>query len=256
MIISNENKKIRMIRALSTKKGREKYNLYVAEGDTLVREYINYPQIIEFILISDKYDKEILNSNEIIVYKAEDKVFNSVCETKNSQGILAVVKKNKSDISQIIKSNIIIFANAIQDPGNIGTIIRSMDAFGASSLVCGCGCVDIFNSKTVRSTMGSINRVTFYNSENDLETLNYLKENGFKIYSAVVDSEIYLDKLNETNKSVIIIGNESKGISENIIKASDIKFSIRMSGKAESLNAGVAASICLFHFNNKLIENY
>lgn len=136
----------------------------------------------------------------------------------------------------------------------MGTIIRSADAFNALAVIVNKGCVDVYNPKTVRSAMGSMTRVSFYNSTDSIETLEFFKEKGYSVYSAVVDGDSFMDELDCAEKAVIVIGNESIGVSSAIKETSDVKFSIRMTGKAESLNAGVAASICLYNFSNKMFE--
>ncbi|SHI74321.1 RNA methyltransferase, TrmH family [Dethiosulfatibacter aminovorans DSM 17477] len=254
MIKSADNKKIKLVRSLFTKKNRDKLGLYIAEGETLVDEYASGTDLIEFILVSEDCKSQKFVSDEDLVFSVEKKIFKSISNTSNSQGILAVVRKRESNIEDLLRSNLIVFIDALQDPGNMGTIIRSADAFNALALVVNKGCVDVYNPKTVRSAMGSMTRVSFYNAGDSIETLEFLKEKGYGIYSAVVDGDSYMEDLDYSGKSVIVIGNEGIGVSDEIKEASDVKFSIRMTGKAESLNAGVAASICLYKFSNKMFE--
>jgi TrmH family RNA methyltransferase len=254
MIKSSDNKKVKLVRSLSLKKNRDKMGLYIAEGKTLVEEYVAGNELVEFILLSEDFTPDTIDVNSGLVFVVEKKIFSSISNTNNSQGIIAVVRQKKSLVEDILKSNLIVFADALQDPGNMGTIIRSADAFNALSLIVNKGCVDIYNPKTVRSAMGSMTRVSFFYAEDDIETLEFLKKNGYRIYAAVVDGESYMGELDCSGKSVIVIGNESTGVRDRIKEVSDERFSIRMTGKAESLNAGVAASICLYNFSNKMFE--
>lgn len=254
MIKSVDNKKIKLVRSLGVKKNRDKLGLYIAEGETLVGEYAAGTDLVELILVSEDFKSDEFVVDGSSVFSVEKKLFNNISNTSNSQGILAVVNQRKSDIEDLLKSNLIVFTDSLQDPGNMGTIIRSADAFNALSVIVNKGCVDIYNPKTVRSAMGSMTRVSFYNAKDSIETLEYLKKNNYRIYSAVVDGDTFMEDLDCLEKSVIVIGNESMGVSCEIQEASDVKFSIRMSGKAESLNAGVAASICLYNFSNKIFE--
>lgn len=246
--MSNDNPKIKIARALLTKKGRDQNGMFLAEGETLVKEYLNYNDCVEYILISENAPHHLVGMAPFHHYLVKDSIFNTISSTQNSQGIVAVVRKKTYDMAEIIRNNLIFYGDSIQDPGNMGTIIRSCDAFGAKSIICNKGCVDIFNPKTIRASMGSLNRLSHIKTDSNTEMLKTLIENGYTIFSAVVDSDVYLESIKEFQKAVIVIGNESKGIDKEIINRSNINFSIKMNGPIESLNAGVAASICLYHF--------
>lgn len=254
MIASSDNKKIKLVRSLGLKKSRDKLGLYVAEGETLVSEYNTETELVEFILVSEEFRSDVFVPGKGNVFAVENKIFNSISNTSTTQGILAVIRCKETKIEDLLKSNLIVFTDALQDPGNMGTIIRSADAFNALSLIVSKGCVDIYNPKTVRSAMGSMTRVSCFNTNDSIGTLTFLKNHGYKIYAAVVEGDSFMEDLDCSGKSVIVIGNESIGVSEEIKNISDVKFSIRMTGKAESLNAGVAASICLYKFSNKIFE--
>ena len=248
MLLSNENSKIKTARALLTKKGRDQHGMFLAEGETLVKEYLNNNDCVEYILISENAPHHLVGMASFHHYLVKDSVFNTISSTQNSQGIVAVVRKKTYNMTEIIQNNLILYGDSIQDPGNMGTIIRSCDAFGAKSIIYNKGCVDIFNPKTIRASMGSLNRLSHIKTDSNIEMLKMLIENGYTIFSAVVDSDVYLESIKEFQKAVIVIGNESKGIDKEIINRSNINFSIKMNGPIESLNAGVAASICLYHF--------
>lgn len=253
MIESRDNSKIKLVKFLSSKKGREKEKLYLAEGEILVYEYLKSSLKIEFILCAESYTRDHNDFENVKIFKVKNEIFDSISNTQNSQGIIAVIHKHDAILNDLIENNTVLFLDSLQDPGNMGTIIRTADAFGIGGIICNKGCVDVYNPKAVRAAMGSMTRVKFYFAENDKETILFLKDNNYKIFSAVVDGDVFLEDIKETSRSVIVIGNESKGIKEEIKSMSDVVFSIKMTGGSESLNAGVAASICLYHFGNKSI---
>ena len=159
------------------------------------------------------------------------------------QGILAVIKKKKS--SQIL-GNVVFALDNLQDPGNLGTIVRTLDCAGINSLFLSKGTVDLYNPKVIRSTMGAIFRVDCF-EEVDLENkLLDLKEKGYKVVVTALDANIWHYDLDFKEKYVFIIGNEAKGVSKEIQNLADIKVKIPMLGRTESLNASVAASLIAY----------
>ncbi|MBN2285420.1 MAG: RNA methyltransferase [Tissierellales bacterium] len=253
MIVSKDNSKIKLIRALSSKKERDRTGLYFIEGKILVDEYLKHAMKIEFLIYSEEYEEEINLSYGTESFKVKREIFNSVSNTNHSQGIMAVVAKRETDLTQISNKHLILFVDGIQDPGNMGTIIRSADAFGVKGIIYNKGCVDIYNPKTVRAAMGSMTRTDFLSTEDDSEALLFLKSEGYQIFSAVVNCSTYIEDLNRCEKSVLVIGNESRGINEKILSLSDELFTIKMAKGSESLNAGVAAGICLYYFGRNFI---
>ena len=261
IITSKENSKIKYVRNLNLKKFRDEENAFVVEGIKFVQEAVNEEADIKFLLVS----QEALNKNEVqkfissmdknksFVCSAE--TFDSAAHTVNAQGVMAVVSKNTASQIDIIENfNFIIMCDRIQDPGNLGTIIRTADAFGPAALLINKGCADIYNPKLVRASAGAIFRLPFMHSEDDLEMLSILKDRGFYIVSTVVDSEYTFDIMKNKNKICLVIGNEAQGVSDLIIDNSDIALTIKMSGKAESLNASVAAGISIYEIRKKLLK--
>lgn len=261
IITSKDNIKIKYVRSLNLKKFRDEENAFLVEGIKFVEEAINENADIKLLLVSE----ETLNKSEVkklidsideskaVVCTAQ--VFNSAADTVNAQGVLAVINKNTVSQNDLIdKFNFIIMCDRIQDPGNLGTIIRTADAFGPAALLINKGCVDIFNPKVVRASAGAIFRVPLIHSKDDLEVINIMKDKGFYIVSTVVDSEYYIDNIEKRNKICIVIGNEGQGVSQDIIDNSDISVTIKMTGKAESINASVAAGICIYEIRKKLLK--
>jgi len=261
IITSKDNIKIKHIRNLNLKKFRDEENAFVVEGIKFVDEAINEKADIKLLLVSE----EALNKSEVqkLIDSIDEnkaaicsaQVFSNAANTVNAQGVLAVINKNTAAQNEVIdKYNFIIMCDRIQDPGNQGTIIRIADAFGPAAIILNKGCVDVFNPKVARASAGAIFRVPFIRSEDDLEIINNMKDKGFYIVSTVVDSEYYVDNMEKRNKICIVIGNEGQGVSKEIIDNSDIALTIKMTGKAESLNASVAAGISIYEIRKKLLK--
>ncbi|MFZ7120378.1 MAG: TrmH family RNA methyltransferase [Eubacteriaceae bacterium] len=259
-LTSYENDSIKHILKLKNKKYRDLYGEYLIEGFKLVDEAIKAKEdIISIYISSAVYDEKknnyyldsSLRNNIIIV---EENLFNKLVSTINTQGIIACIKKKNELRFNDINSNVLLL-DRLQDPGNLGTIIRTADASGFMKIIASKGTVDIYNDKTVRSAMGSIFHLDII-KEADLTTeIQELKKKGFIILgSQICAKKIYTD-LDSKNKYALIIGNESKGVSMELLQLCDERIKIPIFGKAESLNASVAAGIMMYHIssiNNKL----
>lgn len=260
IIKSKENSKIKFVRSLSTKKGRDEHNAFIVEGIKFVSEAIKENAHIMYLILSEKAIdkteiKELLSMAddagvEIIV--CEDNIFNSAADTINSQGAIAVIKK-KIAKQRIEDYRFVIFCDRIQDPGNLGTIIRTADAFGPAAVFLNKGCVDAYNSKVVRASAGAIFRANLFQSELDEETLDFLINSGYSIISTVVDSKYSFDSIEDSERICVVIGNEGQGVSREIVNKSHKTITIKMSGRAESLNASIAAGICIYEIRKKLL---
>ncbi len=258
MITSRENKLIKFIYALNhDKKVRENENAYVVEGIKLIQE-LNDPTQILYLLISEDFKMmhikplaDLESCLKIDLNVSSKKVFDSISTMQTPEGILAVVQKKKYDLEPVIhkKRARIFLLDSVSDPGNLGTIIRSADAFGLDGILLSKNSVELYNPKVVRSTMGSIFRVPIIEEVENVEYIKRLKENGFKILSTDLNSTSYIDEmdLKKNDKLCVVIGNESRGVSEEILEISDERVKIRMNGNAESLNVGIACSILIYY---------
>lgn len=253
IISSNSNKLIKDVKSLSKKKNRDKLGLFIVEGINMVEEVIDREYEFTHILYSNKLLK-IQGGRELFekirelknVLEVEEYIFDSLSDTLTPQGVLAICKKtfyNLDDIS--IKEDSYIFLDGLQDPGNMGTIIRSADAFNISGIILNRSTVDPYNPKVIRATMGSIFRLPIYYIENLEEDMKNLKNKGYKLLSTSLESSNNIRGVDFKN-SIVAIGNESSGVSEEIYALSDEKIKIEMPGSSESLNAGVAASIIMY----------
>ncbi|KXZ39338.1 RNA methyltransferase, TrmH family [Alkalithermobacter thermoalcaliphilus JW-YL-7 = DSM 7308] len=259
-ITSKENEKIKYIKSLLKKKNRVKEKKYIIEGYRIVKDAFYKSVAIDCVVLSDNFDQkysdfieEIKNKN-VSIYMVSDKLFKEISDTDNPQGILAVVKYEIKNLRKIISSkdlNFVLILDRIQDPGNMGTIIRTADAAGVDAIVLLKGCVDIYNPKVIRSTMGSIFNTNIIESE-DEGVLTYIKENGFKIISSTLNTNNYYNKIDYKGKIALVVGNEANGVSKEIIDLSDELVKIPIYGQAESLNAAIASALLMYEIKNSL----
>lgn len=216
-IKSKDNNKIKYIRSIKNKKTRDKEKVFLVEGIKFVTEAIKDYPYVKFVLLSEKLrykstkDLEILHTyilnKNIEVFYCEDNIFENIGDTITSQGAIAVLSQINYTFDEILRKNFIIFCDRVQDPGNLGTIIRTADAFSPSAVVLNRGCTDVYNSKVVRATAGCIFRTLFLYEENK-QIINKLKNEGFKIISTVVKSSFTFEDVENAEKLCIVIGNE------------------------------------------------
>ena len=238
MIESINNEQIKEIRKLNDKKYRDESNLFLVEGDHLVKEAYKAGYLKKLILTEDIYDFDV---EKLLV---TDKVIKSISELNNTK-VIGVCSKlsNKLDLSK----NVLIL-DGVQDPGNLGTIIRSCVAFNINNLVLSNETVDLYNSKVIRSTQGMIFNINII--RDDLEnTIKLLKDNNYTIYGTNVVNGIDAKDVKKDKKYAIILGNEGNGISNKINTLVDKNIYIKMNDKCESLNVAVSGSIILYELN-------
>lgn len=255
IIKSSKNKKIKEIKRLHLKKNRWREKKYIIEGIRAIEQVLKGESLkeIEEIVFSKKiYESskgkeliEKIQQNNMKHLEVSEEVFKNITLTESPQYIMAIVKFKFYKIEEIkSKNKRFLFLDRIQDPGNIGTIIRTAEAMGFCGIVINSGCVDIFSAKVQRSTMGVQIPIIYY--ENSNEVISDFKKNNIKIVSSCLESSNNIFDINLNSDIAIVIGNEANGISENIIKCSDETFKIPMIGRAESLNAATASSIIMY----------
>lgn len=254
VITSKDNDVIKNIRKLKDKKYREIENKYIVEGIKLIEEAIEEKAKIDTVVVCEdcienhtieqKLLYEIAKYNCVYV---SEKVFNAVTEVTNPQGILAVVNKENKESDINYDEDVIVVLDGIQDPGNLGTILRTVDSVGLHQIVVSDKTADAYNPKVVRSTMGAIYRVKVIVSNNLVKTLKEIKKHKFKVLATSLDTEENMYDV-DYNKKVIVIGNEANGVSKEILEIADQKIKIPMLGKTESLNASVATSVILYEY--------
>ena len=258
IITSKDNDQIKEIKKLKEKKFRKETSLFLVEGVKLVKEAIEYNANITKIVISEdaigyEVDEELIKLcekyNPIIV---SPNVFSVVSDVQTPQGILAVIKedrvndKNNSKDEIDFSKDFFVVLDGIQDPGNLGTIIRTCDAAGLTQIIVSEDTVDCYSPKVIRSTMGGIYRVKVI--ERDLkEVFDEFKKNGIQTVVTSLQGTKSMYDL-DYKKKAIVIGNEANGVDPDLQAKADERIKIPMPGKAESLNAAVSASIMIYEY--------
>lgn len=261
LITSKDNEIIKHIKKLSDKRYREQNNCYIVEGIKLVEEAIQENATIERIVICEESTKTAEISKNLMYEIAKydciyvtEKVFKTISQVVNPQGILAVIKNEKEKIQIKYDEDIIVVLDNIQDPGNLGTILRTIDSIGIKQLIVSKGTVDAYNSKVVRSSMGAIFRVEIVETENLKETIETIRQNGYKLLVTSLDAKKSIYDI-DYNKKIIVIGNEANGVSKEIQEIADQKIKIPMIGKTESLNASAATAVILYEYVRQRLNN-
>lgn len=234
VITSKENEIIKNIKKLKDKKYRDEENKFLVEGIKMVKEAIDENAKISKIVICEdcindgSIEQELLYeiAKHDCIYVSK-KVFETISEVINPQGILAVVEKETKEEQISYDEDVIVVLDGLQDPGNLGTILRTVDSVGLKQIILSEKTADPYNPKVVRSTMGAIYRVNIIRSKNIIETLKNIKKHKYEIVvtSLQTDKSIYdIDY----KKKVIIIGNEANGVSKEVIELANQKVKIPM----------------------------
>lgn len=250
-IESKENNLFKSTKKLKERRFRQKEGKFILEGLRLIEEAVKARMEIEFIILSER-DKDILELSILLKeFIAEDKIFvleknlfSQLASTENPQGILAVVKNKK--ISVELDGEFFLVCDKVQDPGNLGTIIRTAHAAGVAGIILTKGTVDIYNDKTIRSTMGSIFYVPIFYDNEDFSIIKNLKEKGFSLVTTSLKESKNFFEEDLRGKIMLAVGNEGNGISDELFSLANKKVKIPMPGEAESLNVAIATSIILF----------
>ena len=245
LITSLDNDRIKGYIKLKDRKYRKKTNTFIVEGRHLVLEAYKAGKIIELILEKD----EVLPLDLPIVYVTNE-IISRISEMETPSTVMALCKM---DCEEEIKGEKILMLDGIQDPGNLGTILRTVDSVGLKQLIVSKGTADAYNPKVVRSTMGAIFRVKVIEVENLKETIEIIRKNNYNLLvtslqtnDSVYDMDYY--------KKVIVIGNEANGVSKEIQDIADNRIKIPMLGKTESLNASVATGVILYEYVRQKIS--
>ena len=250
MITSTSNPQVKRLLQLQKKsKARNEEKVFLVEG---LRMFSEVPkERVEKVYISESlYNRKKLvqDLRDFDVEILSDSVFSRVSDTKTPQGILCVVRQKTYDLEKIfkIKNPHFNILDNLQDPGNLGTIVRTAEGAGVDAVFLSKESVDIYNPKTIRSTMGSIYRMPVIYVEDLLKLLKTLKNQGILSYAAHLEGERSYDLENYKTGTAILIGNEGNGLREEVANAADIRVKIPMQGQVESLNAAVAATVFMF----------
>ena len=262
MISSKDNEKIKYTKSLLKTKGRTKESKFIIEGYRILTLAVECEANLDYVFINEDFENKkehldfikVLKEKNIKIYKTTNRIFKELVDTENTQGILAVVGFKNRDIDNNINDShkFVLILDRIQDPGNMGTIIRTADAAGVDAIINLKGCVDIYNPKVIRSTMGSIFDMNIIQSTQE-DALRVLKEKGFEIASSYLNTDNYYNTVNYKDKVALVIGNEANGVNDELIKESDTLVKIPIYGNAESLNAAISSAILMYEIKKSLV---
>lgn len=239
-ITSLKNPKVTAWKALKDRKGRRESGCFLVEGRKMVEEALASAFDVETVLVQE--GMELPDGLTMPVYELPAHVLAAVCDTKTPQGIAAVVRmKEQSALGKHI-----VVLDGVQDPGNVGTIIRTADAAGLDGVLLSNQCADVFSPKVLRATMGSIFRMNLRTTDDLPGELTKLREKGYSILSSQLDGTLFYERQGVAERFALIIGNEGNGVSEQVQQTATHRVRLPMRGGAESLNAAIAAAIMMY----------
>ncbi|MGI6684919.1 MAG: TrmH family RNA methyltransferase [Bacillota bacterium] len=255
-ISSKHNHLIKLTKSLSNRKFRDKEKLFILEGVRLIEEAVYAGINIKFVLYCDKVSSSLRGSRLLEKFKelgigtflVEESLFRDLADTENPQGILAVAEVLTSSFSdiKINQESLFLLIDGVQDPGNLGTMIRTACAAGASGVVLTKGTVDLFNPKVIRASMGMVFQIPIIVGEDNQSILEFFKDNGFRLLVADAKGEKLYYHSDAKGPVVWVLGNEANGPGDFFLNEADEIVSIPLLGQVESLNVAVAAGILLF----------
>lgn len=256
MITSSSNPRVKQIAQWQANpKERRKADIFLVEG---FKMYEEAPEShIREVYVSEGAMEKMQQSDHSAIMEKLNRtgyetvasgVFRKMSDTQAPQGILCVMKRPEYKLEQLmaLPQPLFLVLENLQDPGNLGTIVRTGEGAGITGLIMGTGTVDIYNPKTIRATMGSIYRMPFVYADDLGKTVDGLRENGIRIYAAHLAGKAYYDGFSFREGTAFLIGNEGNGLSRELTDKADACLKIPMEGKVESLNAAVAASLLMY----------
>ena len=241
-LTSLKNPRVLAWRSLKDPKGRRAHGCFLVEGERMVGEALRASFPVEALLLRMGHPLPEGVPDSLPVFFLPDHVLAAVCDTRTPQGIAAVLRTEPRPLS----GQKFIALDGLQDPGNVGTILRTADAAGFDGALLSPDCADVFSPKVLRATMGSIFRVGLAFPEDLAARLENMKQEGFSILSSQLDGEPFYDRRGVQPRLVLVIGNEGNGVSEAVRRAATHRLRLPMRGGAESLNAAIAAGIMMY----------
>ena len=259
-ITSTSNSKVkRLVSLKKRRKARDEEKVFLVEGIRMFREVL--PEILQEVYVSESFYRKEQSAFESflsgvregrtrmpVTEVLSDSVFDYVSDTRTPQGVLCVVRQMEYTLPEVSGGELphVLVIDHLQDPGNLGTIFRAAEGAGVTGIVMDRECVDIYNPKTIRSTMGSIYRMPFCCVKSLPEAVGELKERGIWTYAAHLEGQCDYDKEDYRRPCAFLIGNEGNGLTKEVADLADKYIRIPMKGQVESLNAAVAASVLMF----------
>ncbi|MCD8215632.1 MAG: RNA methyltransferase [Clostridiales bacterium] len=240
---------LKQLKKFSSKHTRDKTGLFIAEGERLVK---SVPEdIVEYYVFSEEkaeYFAGRIDTKGFPVYTVGEDIFKEICDTVAPQGAACVCRRQRCSFEGLFlnKPEFIVVGEEIQDPGNLGTIIRTADAGGAGGLILTKGSADIYSPKVLRSAMGSVFNLPVFTGADISDVIKELKERDIFILAAHLKGRVTPYKADLKRPSAVLIGNEARGLSEEAAKGADLFVKLPIIGGAESLNASVACGILIY----------
>lgn len=251
LITSAANDRVKEVKKIMKSSARRRERgVYAVEGIRMVRE-IPENRVEELYVAEscvERYEELLRKYKALEPVIVADRVFSSMSDTSTPQGILALVRVKQAEIDELCRGSeppFLLILDRLQDPGNLGTIIRTAEGAGVTGIMLSDDTVDIYNPKTVRATMGSVFRIKLYISQNLQRDIAYLKEKGIVIYGAHLDGSTFYD-ISYRGPCGFLIGNEGNGLSEQVSRTADRLIKIPMCGQVESLNAAVSTAVIAY----------
>lgn len=251
MITSTANQKVKRILKLQKKaKARNEEGVFLVEGIRMMKEAPE--DRIKELYVSETFLQKHPDMPEFLKRKAEtvsDPVFAHMSDTRTPQGILGVIERTSCVMEDLFSGEtapLLMVLDHVQDPGNLGTILRTAEGAGVTGVILGGDCADLYQPKVIRSTMGSIYRMRTVCVEDTIEAVRVLKGQGIHTYAAHLDDSRFYDEEDYTKPTAFLIGNEGNGLPEEICAEAEHKIKIPMHGQVESLNAAMAAGILMY----------
>ncbi|RSK28098.1 RNA methyltransferase [Bacillus sp. HMF5848] len=242
-IESLQNPLIKQCKKLHTKKEREKTDTLLIEGPHLIEEAIANNINLLAVIVTDE---GLVPSNlHAPLYKVPVEIMNHISQTETPQGIAAICDLPEQEL-QWNKLQKVLLIDAVQDPGNVGTMIRTADAAGVDAVIIGKGTVDVYNDKVVRATQGAIFHVPIF-KEDLLEATSHLKENNIPVFGTALENAAVYTEIQPPGSFGLIVGNEGSGVSPDVLQQTSKNLFIPIYGKSESLNVGIATGILLYY---------
>jgi RNA methyltransferase, TrmH family len=244
-IHSVQNPQVKQWKKLLTKKERDKTGTFLVEGYHLVEEALKAGSVLHLIVNEKAELPSRWNYGSIPITLVTDEIINTLSETETPQGVLAVCRQNKIDPEQMEGKSFLLI-DAVQDPGNVGTMIRTADAAGVDAVIVGNGSVDIYNSKVLRSAQGSHFHLPVIRG-NLFDWIEKLNQENIPVYGTALENARVYKEVKPAGSFGLIVGNEGSGVNKEILAKTDVNLFIPIHGKSESLNVAVATGILLYY---------
>lgn len=248
---------VKYLRSLSQKKVRQAERKFLLEGWRALKDGLNSGFVIESVNVLPRFLEDSdyatilgeVRGRHIPLKELSEVELKQISETVHAQGVIAVVRKKDQELSDRLlkQSATIVGADGVSDPGNVGSLLRTSDWFGADLVLLGTGCVELYNEKVVRSTVGSLFHLPIVENVDLVSEAAELKRLGFKVAVLSGDGKTEYQNAEWGKRNFVILGNEAHGVSKEIRSAADSVVRIPRFGRAESLNVGVACGIILAH---------